>query len=1223
MDPVSAIGVAAAAVQFTEIAIKITNRIAVFTVLRDIPKHAEGPKAFVERLRSQLGLLNSTIRRIEDGLSGFKEGLQENELLELGNYISNLNRHGQKLDELLNKYLPNDDASTPARLLAALKSIASDIEIDSVMSSINELLPLLTTFLLTSMAFKTGFNFTKSSGLAVGTSSVQRRPNSGAIYQVSRHEVRHFVERPELIVEIDRCLSDGSMQPPRIVVLQGMGGQGKTQLALRYCGAARFQKNFHCTLWIDASTKASMIRGLEGIAEELNDSNEALTDTDSKIALVRRKLTVGNMPWLLVFDNYDDPTAFDLRDYVPKGPLGNVLVTSRSPDAERIGAMIRISGMTEDEAVKLLFKQLDTTEDETNRPIAAEIVRRLGYLPLAVDQAGAYIKTEGLPLANFLDHYERSAKDILGSVPTLWEYTESAPSQDGKETTDIAKTVFTTWNLSFTLLKPTTPLGALKVKVLSLLAFFDEHEILEEYFKEYYLANLSDEQSDWMSLFTSDEGQWSSRKFDSVMREFSRLSLITSLNTERKDIESAIMSLHPLVRDWINLRQDINTYKTNFGIFTRILAATLLPRMWEEPSSFKVKYELSNAQSRRFAGHVISWMRVFREYKSELHPTVITPLQKGFLAVTTAERLIATYLNSVSQFDIAYELAHWLWDSCDVSNHDMTRVKFDIGNQEIICLRGMGFIEEAKESSREKLQYWRTIIGPDNPNDEMLSIALEMLIQSLNLTVSKREKQEVLELCMGELERIPNNEKNLYKRHTLLSEALYAAETLGKNDICRRTFDTMMEEMRKYHNNSFREINWASRSWYDITWYSIRCCDDPYLVDELSLAALEWAEDKFGASSADYVMFHVLRGQALAGIGKLAEAETMHRECALMVMEGSFDRSIYSEVYEKLGSVLHKEGRYEEAYEANNLALLQAQGPKLHINILRILNACGEAARWFNLELANAHLSVKYSLIKETDARDEIVNDIARLSQIKSQIGTETSAREALGLLVEGLEVYGIDVTYFNNTTPRAHLKDTDVSIYLDDPELLRNFSADSEVSKLLNQQFGMWHGFALLIRIASLLFKTGNFYAAEQTFQLSKAAFEHANNCDRDLRANFVAWVYHYTESRYGIDGDKQRVRHIMDWAKLYLDPDLPMVVDQDLSLSEWHLCLLELTESTAEHAKRKSSEMMHRLSGKFSRALSLKPHRSSRSLSILSSSRKSIRSTHSIARSAIAEMP
>ncbi|KAI1776607.1 hypothetical protein F4818DRAFT_457394, partial [Hypoxylon cercidicola] len=474
----------------------------------------------------------------------------------------------------------------------------------------------------------------------------------------------------------------------------------KTQLALRYCGNARSRSIYDCIFWIDASTRASTVRGMEEVSEELNVNSQVLLDSDARIAFARRKLAANSLKWLLVFDNYDDPAAFDLRDYIPGSLHGNVLITSRSTDAERIGPMVSISGMTESEAIQLLFKQLDILDDGTNQVAAAEIVRRLGCLPLAIDQAGAYMKAECLPLIDFLSHYEQSARDILESVPSLWEYNEPVPKKAGEETADaVSKTGFTTWNLSFTLLNPSTPTGAMKVTILSLLAFFDEHEISEEYFEAYYSTHATAQRLECMSLFADGNQEWSSRKFDSVMREFSRLSLITSLSTQRKDTKYALVHLHPLVRDWINLRQDVDTHRANFATFTRLLAANLSLKLVED--SFEEYWlRMSTAEKCRLEKHVIPWMKVFRRYKFDLSPSLIYLEHDGRLTAFAAEQLISHVLADMEQCENGYEMSQWLWDAFDNTlDGQMLLIKLDAGNQEVTCLSRMQKHEEAKAKS--------------------------------------------------------------------------------------------------------------------------------------------------------------------------------------------------------------------------------------------------------------------------------------------------------------------------------------------------------------------------------------------------------------------------------------------------------------------------------------------------------------------------------------------
>ncbi|XXG98861.1 hypothetical protein Hte_005191 [Hypoxylon texense] len=1202
MDPASAIGVAAAAMQFAELTFKVTKRIAVFTILSDASDDVEGPKAFVESLRNQLRLLNHAIRRIEEGLTSNQDKFQSEEILELGEYVTNLNRQGEKLDELLNKYLPSDDASTPTKLLAALKSIATDVEIKSVMDRIKELHPLLTTFLLTSIAFKDRPVLDVKGVRGTGTENDRQQPRLGTIYQVSRYEVRHFVDRPRVLAQIDRLLRGADTHWPKIAILQGMGGQGKTQLALRYCGNARFRNTHDCIFWIDASTKASTIQGLEKASEELNNEGQVLLDSDARAAFVRRKLAADTLKWLLVFDNYDDPTAFDLRDYIPSGPLGNVLITSRSTDTDRIGPMVHVSGMTESEAIELLFKQLDILNDGKDQVSAAKIVTRLGYLPLAIDQAGAYMKAECLPLVEFLDHYEQSARDILESVPSLWEYNELAPNKDGETTADVvAKTVFTTWNLSFTLLKPSTPIGAMKVTVLSLLAFFG-HGISEKYFETYYSTTATSQQAECMALFTDEKQQWSSRKFDSVMREFSRLSLITSIDTERRDAKYALVYLHPLVRDWINLRQDIQTHKANFITFTRILGASLSSGFWED-SHYECGFRMSFAECRHLERHLLQWKETFERHRPNLRPTIAAPERDGVLAGIAAEQLIAYFLTKVL-IPWSYEIFQWLWESCDMSDGRMLRIKIDAGNQVVNCLWRLGRTEEAKAKSRENYQFWKAILGDDCSSNDILHTSFTALVNTLIVTISMQDKREIIDLCKCELERIPNDAQNLPKRHELLGSILDAGRLLHQKDIRDWAFSILLDESGFRCSNAFRKEIWCCRNWYAVTQCCVNFSNDLDLMERLTKAAVEWAMDKFGLDFENTSEFLILRAIALKKIGRSGEAEAMIRDhIATTLNTGHADYLIYGRLHEGLGDVLCGQGRYEESYEAFNFALVNTQKYHTEAVDVRLLQRCGEAAMEFNVALADTHFTARLQLLKKTEQWDWIVEAMMVLYGAKLLSKSETASQDALDLMVEGLEVYGLAVVYGKSSTPQEPLREIKATINLEDSDSVPSPAEDEAVYELLSKRISRHYGFELLIRMApALLRATAKADAAERAYQIAKITFEKMLGTDSsDVNPSiFVALAVFYTSLRFDIDGDKQRVQDTLEWAQ----PVLRKYEDRRDGFDYWWEPDIEglsaliraplPSQSTPPKARRRhrvASKMIQRLSSRFSRVVSFDP--------------------------------
>ena len=88
-------------------------------------------------------------------------------------------------------------------------------------------------------------------------------------------------------------------------------------------------------------------------------------------------------------------------------------------DSERIGTSIRITRMDVDEGLSLL---LHNSNREANDADKGHICEKLGYLPLAIDQASAYIAVRRLPLPEFLVHYKAREEEILNHIPSLWEY---------------------------------------------------------------------------------------------------------------------------------------------------------------------------------------------------------------------------------------------------------------------------------------------------------------------------------------------------------------------------------------------------------------------------------------------------------------------------------------------------------------------------------------------------------------------------------------------------------------------------------------------------------------------------------------------------------------------------------------------------------------------------------------------------------------------------------
>jgi hypothetical protein len=105
-----------------------------------------------------------------------------------------------------------------------------------------------------------------------------------------------------------------------------------------------------------------------------------------------------------------------------------------------------MTGMTEDETLELLLSQSKVERSKENAATGKSIMRRLGYLPLGIDQAGADISVRRLLLALFPKHFDEQREAVMKHTRLLWEY---GLRQSQSKDTDTRLSVFTTWDMSF------------------------------------------------------------------------------------------------------------------------------------------------------------------------------------------------------------------------------------------------------------------------------------------------------------------------------------------------------------------------------------------------------------------------------------------------------------------------------------------------------------------------------------------------------------------------------------------------------------------------------------------------------------------------------------------------------------------------------------------------------------------------------------------------------
>ena len=361
---------------------------------------------------------------------------------------------------------------------------------------------------------------------------------------VPKKSVSYFVKRVDILIELDKCLS--SKSETTSVVLLGMGGSGKTQLALEICRRAEAESNFTAIFWIDASSPATVTQSYNTIARKVAGRSQSIADVEDSMAIVEGILQGQKGKWLAVLDNFDNPEIFqehNIQYYVPRASHASVLFTSRHESSERLGHVIRVSGMTKDESLDMLLQRPISHINERAQGLA--IAAMLGYLALALDQAGAYIREQHLPLQDFESHYKRRKKKILEGVPAQWEYRKKL----GKAEKETSLSVFITWELSFELISGSEEVRDRKEHFLMLAACFDNKCISQRYFEAFCQKQCGE----WMNLFKTD-AEWNNDEYGDVVAECTKLSLLQSFHRRADGVQ---FSLHPVVRDWLKLRKEL------------------------------------------------------------------------------------------------------------------------------------------------------------------------------------------------------------------------------------------------------------------------------------------------------------------------------------------------------------------------------------------------------------------------------------------------------------------------------------------------------------------------------------------------------------------------------------------------------------------------------------------------------------------------------------------
>ena len=344
----------------------------------------------------------------------------------------------------------------------------------------------------------------------------------------------------------------------KVCVIYGLGGAGKTQFCLRY--AEDNKSRYWGVFWIDASNE-----------ENAENSYAELGRYMGKGATFSgglHWLSQCTKPWLLIIDNADDPDM-DISKCFPVGGSGHILVTTRNPGTEihATAGHLRFSGLDPEDALNLLFRTAFPRDEppsprSDSRHTAQRITSELGYLALAIANAGTSIRRHIYTLEMYLRHYLGHRKEMI--------------TRKSIRTADQAN-IITTWEIPFQRIASRKTLECRDaVDLIHLSAFMHFNSIPEAIF-----------QRAWTNIDTRRKSQGSLNRVQtrcdwdegSQLRLRAALSILYNHSIIEHDLKKGVVSMHPVIKRWAKDRMPEEDQKLWLNAAMAVLAKCISPLM--------------------------------------------------------------------------------------------------------------------------------------------------------------------------------------------------------------------------------------------------------------------------------------------------------------------------------------------------------------------------------------------------------------------------------------------------------------------------------------------------------------------------------------------------------------------------------------------------------------------------------------------------------------------
>jgi tetratricopeptide (TPR) repeat protein len=594
------------------------------------------------------------------------------------------------------------------------------------------------------------------------------------------------------------------------IVLQGLGGVGKTQVALEY--VQRFRTDYDLVWWIDCVQPAFIDTSLADLGERLRAAFGTNVVPSPNVADVTRQvldvLSRGELRWLLVFDNAEETDI--IKAFVPSGG-GHVLITSRNRAwVEAEAQLLLVDVFTREESVTHLRQRVSTIA----RAEADQIATALGDLPLAVATTGALLADTGYTVSAFLEELERQPDRTLGSIGLLSEHPDR---------------VSAAWDVSLNRLSDRS---AAAVRLLELCSVMAPRVSLNLVYTP-EMASL---------LEPFDRSLKDQMVIGRVVQEVNRLALI------KLDPGNRELIVHVLVQEVVRDRMGDKLQSARRDVHHILVAArprrdVTDPETW--PRYRLIWPHLAASQAMRSNEEQVRQLYVDRVR----YLFIRSDLERGRGIAREAEQAWMEMEAEAADQEVVRTL-----------HSQLLQLRFNLGN----ILRAQGRLTEARELDEQVLREQRDLLGRDHPHTLMTAGSLAADLRAAGQYSEALDMDQGTYLAWTELYG-EDNPQTLMSANNLGLSLRLSGDT---DEAMRRNADTYERRRAMLGTNHPFTVS-SARS---VAWDMLEAGEYAEAVVQVR-DAYRAAVEVLGDEDRMSLDLQVLLGIALRSTGQAAEAE--------------------------------------------------------------------------------------------------------------------------------------------------------------------------------------------------------------------------------------------------------------------------------------------------------------------------------------------------------------